>query len=136
KPELFFNMDADSELGERALERMALRLVSPSALTGKPGSIVTSHVAVPSEFYWRGYRRLSSVRGMLALLVAREYLVSIGLGRYNLRLIPRTGVSGALYCTWFEVMRVAPYYARFLRELRPKEWLAWWAGARPPSFSA
>lgn len=134
-PVLFFNMDADSRLGARALERLAHALMRPSRITGNPGLIATSHVVIEPSFAWQGWRRFFTMAGWLSLSVAREYIVSIGVGRHNRGLLPRIGVSGALYCTWFEVLRVAPRYARFITTLRLADWLRWWIGAPPPSFS-
>ncbi|MGF1464835.1 MAG: hypothetical protein ACFCGT_01765 [Sandaracinaceae bacterium] len=135
-PELFFNVDADSEVEPGSLEIMAATLLRRAVLTGERARIVTSHVAVPPGTYWRGWRSLASVAGVLRLQVAREYMVSLGLGRVNQRLQPQTGASGALYCTWFAVVDAAPRYARFLQGLGLRAWVAWWLGVPPPSFSA
>ncbi|HJL14741.1 MAG TPA: hypothetical protein RMH99_03740 [Sandaracinaceae bacterium LLY-WYZ-13_1] len=136
RPRLFFNMDADCELGPRALERLAHRLTRLCPWTREPARIVTSHVAVRPEVYWRGWRHFFSMAGQLELSVAREYLVSIGLGRHNSRLLPHTGASGALYVTWFDVLDAAPRYATYLRTLTPLHWLRWLIGHAPPSFEA
>jgi cellulose synthase/poly-beta-1,6-N-acetylglucosamine synthase-like glycosyltransferase len=138
QPVLFFNMDADSRLGPQALERLARAVLRKSVLTGEPGRIATSHVVVEPSCAWQGWRRFFTVEGWLALSVAREYLVAIGVGRHNVgffTLLPRIGASGALYCTWYEVLRVAPRYARFITTLRLRDWLRWWLGAPPPSFA-
>lgn len=135
-PVVFFNVDADSELSAGALELMVWNLVRPSRLTGAPAMIVTSHVAVPEKHYWKGWRHLFSTPGIIALSVAREYIVSLGLGRNNSRVLPHTGASGALYCTWYEVAHAAPTYARFLLTLTMKDWIRWWLGEAPPSFAA
>jgi cellulose synthase/poly-beta-1,6-N-acetylglucosamine synthase-like glycosyltransferase len=134
-PELFFNMDADSTLGEGALERMAYRLTRRRLLRGTPYHIVTSNVVVPLEQCYRGWRSLLRSRHWLALLVAREYLSSITIGKYNWKIFPRSEVSGALYCTWSEAHLAAPYYARFMQTLTFKDWLKWWMGYPPPRFS-
>ncbi|MCB9594468.1 MAG: hypothetical protein H6719_17175 [Sandaracinaceae bacterium] len=135
-PVVFFNVDADSELSPGAIELMVHTLLRPSRLTGAPAMVVTSHVAVPKKHYWKGWRHLFSTPGIIALSVAREYAVSLGLGRNNSRLLPHCGASGALYCTWFEVAEAAPKYARFMMKLTVKDWLRWWIGEAPPSFEA
>ena len=62
-PELFFNMDADSELAPRALERMVYRLTRRRRLTGRPFHIVTSNVIVPFDQCWQGARTLLTLKG-------------------------------------------------------------------------
>jgi len=42
-PPVFFNMDADTVLGERALERMVAKLVTPGRLTKQRPTIVASN---------------------------------------------------------------------------------------------
>lgn len=134
-PEIFFNMDADSILGERALERMAYRLTRRRWILRAPYHIVTSNVVVPLEQCYRGPASLLRRDRWIALLVAREYLSSITLGKLNWKILPRSEVSGALYCTWSAVHLAAPRYARFMQSLTVKEWLKWWLGWPPPSFS-
>ncbi len=135
KPAIYFNMDADCELGPHALDRMVRALERRSRLTGAPGTIVTSHVSIRESEYFRGLGSLLTVRGQLAVTVAREYLVAIGLGRHNaFRLLPQNGASGALYCTWMEIAEAAPRWARFLGGLRGSDWARWWLGAEPPRF--
>lgn len=134
-PAIYFNMDADCELGPHALDRMVRALMRPSRLTGKPAMIVTSHVAIREEEYFKGWRQLLTPKGLIAVTVAREYLVAIGLGRTNaMRVLPQNGASGALYCTWMEIVQSAPSWGRFLNDLRLRDWLLWWLGAPPPSF--
>ena len=134
-PPVFFNMDADSELADGALWRMAACLSRPGRLSGRRPMIVASNVCVRPSHYWQGWRAFFTLRGQLALQVAREYMNSISLARVNTRLIPVTSVSGALYCTWSDLAQQAPRYAGFLRTLRPGDLARWWFGARPPSFS-
>lgn len=135
KPRVYFNMDADCELSPYALERMVRALYEPSRINGQPGMVVTSHVAIREQEYWKGWRHFFTWRGQIAVNVAREYMVAIGVGRHNvLRILPQNGASGALYCTWFEVLEAAPHWARFLRDLRLVDWLRWWTGAPPPRF--
>jgi hypothetical protein len=134
-PELFFNMDADSVLGERALERMVFRLTRRRRLCGQPYHIVTSNVIVPFEQCWDGVRSLFSLRRWFALSVAREYLGSISAGKINYKLSPTMEVSGALYCTWSSIYLAGPHYAAFMQTLRLRDWLKWWLGLAPPRFS-
>ncbi|HVY41223.1 MAG TPA: hypothetical protein VHM31_24970 [Polyangia bacterium] len=135
-PEVFFNMDADSELAPRALERMVYRLTRRRLLTGRPFHIVTSNVIVPFDQCWQGVRTLLSLKGWIALSVAREYVGSISAGKVNWKLSPTMEVSGALYCTWSEIYLQAPRYAAFIQGLRLRDWLKWWLGCAPPRFGA
>ncbi len=48
--------------------------------------------------------------------------------------MPVTSVSGALYCTWSQLMLQAPYFARYMDQLRWRDWLLWWLGREPPRF--
>jgi hypothetical protein len=134
-PPLFFNMDADSSLGENALERMAFKLTRKRWLTRTPHLIVTSNVLVSPDQAVGGLSSLFSAAHWLATLVGREYLTSISLGRSNTAIVPVTEVSGALYCTWSQVYLPSPRYARFLQSLRWTDWLKWWVGFAPPRFS-
>jgi len=135
-PEVFFNMDADSELGERALERMVHRLTRRRWLTRQPYHIVTSNVIVPFEQCWQGPGSLLRLRTWIALSVAREYVSSISAGKVNCKLSPTIEVSGALFCMWSEIYLAAPRYAAFMQQLRWRDWLKWWFGCAPPRFSA
>ncbi|MDD9943022.1 MAG: hypothetical protein OXU20_18420 [Myxococcales bacterium] len=134
-PELFFNMDADSVLGPRALERMAYRLTRKRPFRNTPYMIVTSNVVVPAEQFRQGWKSLLRPRCWIALHVAREYLSSITYGKFNWKVFPVMDVSGALYCTWTGVHLVAPYYARFMQNLRYSDVARWWMGFGPPRFS-
>ena len=97
--------------------------------------IVTSNVCIARGVYWRGVREYLTVRGQIAMLVAREYLTSISLGKFNSRIIPVQEASGALYCTWFELHEQAPRWAAFMQTLTLGAWVRWWFGAAPPSFA-
>jgi hypothetical protein len=133
-PEVFFNMDADSVLGEHALERMMYRLTRRRLLTRKPYHVVTSNVIVPFEQCWGGLRSLARVKTWIALSVAREYVGSISAGKVNYKLSPAMEVSGALYCTWSDIYLAAPRWAAFMQQLRFRDWLKWWLGFAPPRF--
>ncbi|HEY1812092.1 MAG TPA: glycosyltransferase family 2 protein [Kofleriaceae bacterium] len=130
-PPIFFNMDADSELGPRTLERMVAKLVRPK----RRPMIVASNVLVRREHYWQGVRHFFTMRGQLALQVAREYMTSISIARPNFGILPVTGVSGALYATWTELHQLQPRHASFMLALRRRDVVAWWLGRRPPSFA-
>ena len=134
-PDIFFNMDADSALGERALERMVFRLTRRRRLSRRPYHIVTSNVIVPLEQCYEGLRSLLSPKHWIALSVAREYVGSISAGKVNFKLAPTMEVSGALYCTWSEIYLAAPYYAAFIQRLRFRDWCKWLCGWAPPRFS-
>jgi hypothetical protein len=133
-PLVFFNMDGDSELGPDALERMVARLMHRSSWSGARPMIVTSNVCIAPDVAWRGWRAFFSVKGQIALGVAREYLTSIAIGKFNSKLIPVQEASGALYCTWSELHELAPRWAAFMQTLRLRDWLMWWLGAAPPCF--
>jgi hypothetical protein len=135
-PIVFFNMDGDGVLGPRALERMVAKLVRPGWLFRQRPMIVASNVLVRREHYWSGWRALFTIKGQLALQVAREYMTSISLGRNNLSIQPVTGVSGALYATWTYLHEAQPKHAAFVKSLRRRDVLRWWLGAQPPSFAA
>jgi hypothetical protein len=134
-PPVFFNLDADSELGPRALELMVRRLYRPN-LIGRLPMAVASNVGVRRSHYYRGFRHMFSVGGQLSLQVAREYTQSIGVGKSNTRLVPVTGLSGALYCTWSFFHLEGPRYSAYLRSLTLGDWLRWWLGVAPPSYAA
>ncbi len=134
-PTVFFNMDGDGVLGPRALERMVAKLVRPGWLFRQRPMIVASNVLVRREHYWSGWRGLFTVKGQLALLVAREYMTSISLARTNRGVLPVTGVSGALYATWSYLHEAQPKHAAFVKSLRRRDVIRWWLGARPPSFA-
>ena len=131
---LFFNLDADSSLGPGALEAMARRLVRPRWPFGDRPVMVTSNVRVRKSHFWRGWRTFFSVEGQLALQVAREYACYIGIGRHNYRLLPVTGVSGALYCTWTQLHLEGPRFARYIKGLGWSDLGGWWLGNGPPPY--
>jgi hypothetical protein len=134
-PPVFFNMDADSVLGPQALERMVATLIRPGRWTGQRPMIVASNVLVRREHYWAGWRGFFTMRYQLALQVAREYMTSISIARNNRGLLPVTGVSGALYCTWTELHEHQARHAAFMRSLRAGDVVRWWLGRRPPRFA-
>lgn len=135
-PPVFLNMDADGVLAPQALERMVAKLIRPGLLTGQRPMIVASNVMVRKAHYWTGWRGFFTLRQQLALQVAREYMTSISVTRNNRGLLPVTGVSGALYCTWTELHERQASYAAFLQSLRRRDVVRWWLGAPPPSFAA
>lgn len=135
-PPIMFNMDADSELAPHALTRLADALLRRPRWTDQRRGIVTANVCIAKDVYWKGWRGYFTMRGQLALHVAAEYLVSISMGRFNCKLAPVSGVSGALYCTWSELHVHAPRWAAFMQTITIRDWLAWWIGAAPPSYAA
>ena len=135
-PELFFNMDADSALGERALERMVYRLTRKRRLTGRPYHIVTSNVIVPFEqCLGRAGARSSASRAGSRCWWRGSTSGRSRPGKVNYKLSPTMEVSGALYCTWSDIYLAAPRYAAFMQQLRLRDWLKWWIGCPPPRFS-
>ncbi len=135
-PPVFFNMDADSVLGPQGLERMVAKLVTPGWFTKQKPMIVASNVLVRREHYWAGWSKFFTVRYQLALQVAREYLTSISISRNNRGLLPVTGVSGALYCTWTEIHHQQARHAAYMSSLRRRDLGAWWLGRALPRFDA
>jgi hypothetical protein len=134
-PEIYFSVDGDGTLGTRALERLAHQLARRNPLTGNVRRIVSGKICVRRDLFWRGWRGLFSVSGLLPLLAAREFLVS-NVSRFNWKWTPRIGVPGALYCTWSELLLQAPYFMSFMKTIRARDWLRWWLGFAPPRFSA
>lgn len=133
-PPLFFNMDADSALGEHALVRLVDRLLKKHPFSDQYPSIVTSNVSIARSEYWRGWRNFFTVRGQLSIGVAAEFIVSM-LGKHNMKLHLVPGASGALYCTWSKLHLMAPKWAAFMQTLRLRDAAKWWLGAEPPSFT-
>jgi cellulose synthase/poly-beta-1,6-N-acetylglucosamine synthase-like glycosyltransferase len=133
-PEVYFSVDGDGTLGARALERLAHQLSRRNPLTGNPRRIVSGKICVRPDVFWQGWRQLFSASGLLPLLAAREFLVS-NVSRFNWKWTPRIGVPGALYCTWSELLREAPYFMSFMKSIRARDWLRWWLGRPPPRFS-
>jgi hypothetical protein len=135
-PPVFFNMDADGVLGPRAIERMVAKLVRPGAITRRRPMIVASNVMVRRAHYWNGVRGFFTLRYQLALQVAREYMTSISISRNNRGILPVTGVSGALYCTWTELHEIQPRFAAYLQTLSARDVGAWWLGRAMPRFAS
>lgn len=133
-PPVFFNMDADSVLGPRTLERMVAKLVTPGNVTRRRPVVVASNVLVRHEHYWAGWRGFFTVRYQLALQVAREYLTSISISRNNRGLLPVTGVSGALYATWTSLHREQARHAAYMQSLTWRDYAKWWLGRPLPRF--
>jgi cellulose synthase/poly-beta-1,6-N-acetylglucosamine synthase-like glycosyltransferase len=133
-PEIYFSVDGDGMLGPRALERLAHQLARRNPLTGRARRIVSGKICIRRDVFWRGWRGLFTVSGLLPLLAAREFLVS-NVSRFNWKWTPRIGVPGALYCTWSELLLQAPYFMSFMKTLRARDWLRWWLGFPPPRFS-
>jgi cellulose synthase/poly-beta-1,6-N-acetylglucosamine synthase-like glycosyltransferase len=133
-PKVYFSVDGDGTLGKRALERLAHQLARRSPVTGNPRRIVSGKICVRPDLFWRGWRRFFSVSGQLYLLAGREFLVS-NVSRFNWKWTPRIGVPGALYCTWSELLLQAPYFMSFMKTIRARDWLRWWLGHAPPTFS-
>lgn len=134
-PKIYFSVDGDGTLGDRALERLAHQLGRRNWITGNPRRIVSGKICVRPDLFWRGWRALFSVSGALHLLAAREFLVS-NVSRFNWKWTPRIGVPGALYCTWSDLLLQAPHFMSFMKTIRARAWLFWWLGHPPPTFSA
>ena len=134
-PAIYFSIDGDGTLGERALERLAHELDKRNPITGNPRRIVSGKICVRPDLFWRGWRAAFTVEGLLYLLVAREFLVS-NVSRFNWKWTPRIGVPGALYCTWSSLLLQAPHYMAYAKTIRLRGWLRWWTGAAPARFRA
>ena len=137
-PDVYFSIDGDGTLGPDALERLAVRLTTRHPLTGRLRRVVSGKICIRPDLFWRGWRdlivRFFTVEGQIYMQVAREFLMS-NVARYNWKPMPQIGLPGALYCTWSEVIREAPRFMGFMTTLRVRDWLAWWVGCAPPSFS-
>lgn len=133
-PDIYFSIDGDGTLGDRAIERLAHRLTTRSAFTGKYRRVVSGKICIRPDLVWRGWGKLFTVEGFIYMNVAREFIVS-NVSRFNWKLTPRIGIPGALYCTWSKILLEAPRYMGFMQKLRFSDWLAWWAGKGPPKFS-
>jgi cellulose synthase/poly-beta-1,6-N-acetylglucosamine synthase-like glycosyltransferase len=133
-PTVYISTDADADLGPRALERLVARLLRRHPITGWPARAVAGNLYIRGDDYWRGWRRFFTVEGQLTLQVAREYMVT-NVARHNLRWMPLSGVPGVLYCTWTEIFLQAPRFMGYMRTLRKRDWLRWWLGFAPPSFT-
>ena len=134
-PTLVMSMDADSVLGEAAIERLVQRITHRGSVLRQRPMIAAANVCVAKDHYWKGWRGFFSIRGQLALQVSREYMTSISLARNNWRMIPVTSVAGALYCTWSDLFLQGPHYAGFMTKLRFRDWLRWWFGCGAPSLA-
>lgn len=133
-PAIYFSVDGDGTLGERALELLAARLTTPHPITGNLRRIVSGKICIRPDLFWKGWRALFTVEGHIYIQVAREFLVS-NVARHNWKLTPKIGVPGALYCTWGELLVAAPHYMGFMQTLRFSDGLKWWLGVAPPAFS-
>lgn len=133
-PPVLIGTDADADLGPRSLEALVYRLQRRNWFTGAPARAVAGALHVRDNARSRGWRTFFSVSGQLNLQVARDYYVS-NVTRYNIRLLPVTGIPGALYCTWSEIFLAIPSLFGYARTLRRRHWLRWWLGIQPPKFS-
>jgi len=133
-PEVYVSTDADADLGPHSLERIVARLQRKNPITGAPARAVAGGLYVRGDDFWRGWGHYFSIAGQLNLQVARDYYVS-NVGRYNIRLMPVTGVPGAFYCTWTAIFLEIPRFMGYLRTLRRSDWWRWWTGVAAPKFS-
>ena len=138
-PPLYFSIDGDGTLSPNALELAARRLLTPHRIGGNPRRVVSGKVCIRPDLFWKGWtleslRRFFTVEGQIYWQVAREFVFS-NVSRFNLKLKPQIGIPGALYCTWSQILLEAPRFMGFMKTIRPGQWLRWWLGAPPPSFS-
>ena len=133
-PKIYFSTDADADLGPNALEHLARRLCKKGFFSGNPGRAVAGNLHVRDEQYWRGWKHFFSLEGQLTLQVARDYMTS-NMMRFNVRPMPISGVPGALYCTWTDILLAGPKYMGFMRSLTLLDCVKWWLGKAPPKFS-
>lgn len=139
-PELYFSIDGDGTLGEKALQRLAERIQTPHRFTGNRRRVVSGKVCIRPDLFWSGWNPKSlkaffTVPGQIFFQVAREFVFS-NVSRFNLKLMPAIGIPGALYCTHSEVLLQAPRFMGYMRSIRLRDWLGWWLGFGAPSFSA
>jgi cellulose synthase/poly-beta-1,6-N-acetylglucosamine synthase-like glycosyltransferase len=133
-PEVYFSIDGDGTLGDDALERLAHRLTTPHVITGNMRRVVSGKICIRPDLFWRGWRALFTVEGQIYMQVAREFMVS-NVSRFNWKPTPMIGIPGALYCTWGELIEMAPRYMGFMQGLTFKDCVDWWMGRGAPKFS-
>lgn len=138
-PAIYFSVDGDGTLGARALELIARRLVLPHRFSKNPRRLVSGKIYIRPDLFWRGstldsLRSLFTIQGQIYLQVAREFLFA-NVSRFNLKLMPKVGVGGALYGCWSEILLNGPAFMGHMRSLRPRDWARWWLGLGPPAFS-
>ncbi len=138
-PTIYFSIDGDGTLGPLALERLADRLTTPHPVTKNLRRVVSGKVCIRPDLFWQGWTRESlrsyfTVKGQIYRQVAREFMLS-NVARFNWKLTPKIGIPGGLYCTWCQLLLLAPHYMGFMKSLRFRDWFAWWLGAPPPKFS-
>ncbi len=133
-PTVYFSIDGDGTLSEHALERLAAKLTTPHPLTGNMRRVVSGKICIRPDLFWRGWRALFTVEGLIYMNVAREFLVS-NVSRYNWKILPQIGIPGALYCTWGDLIQKAPFYMGFMKTIQFKDLLKWFLGGGPPKFS-
>jgi hypothetical protein len=133
-PDLYFSVDADSIMGEHALEKVVVKLLTPHYLTGNPMRVVAGFMAISPKWFWQGWRQYFTTSGQNYLNVAREFLV-YGFHRLNRNLTLSIGLPGPLYVVWSDVLIQAPKYMAFVRTITWKDWIKWWFGYAPPKFS-
>jgi hypothetical protein len=139
-PKVYFSIDGDGTLCANALERLCDRLTAPHPITGNPRRVVAGKVCIRPDLFWQGWtwkslRNYFTIKGQIYRQVAREFFLS-NVSRYNWRLQPHVTIPGALYCTWTELLLMAPHYMRFMQGIRVRQMVRWWLGGGPPRFSA
>jgi hypothetical protein len=134
-PKVYFSADGDGILSTYALERLAIKLLSPHPLTGNPRRIVSGKICIRPDIFWQGWKTFFTIRGQMYIQVAREFVVS-NVRRYNWSfIVPQMSMPGALYCTYSELLIKAPKYMGFLQTIKYIDWIKWWFGVCPPKFT-
>jgi cellulose synthase/poly-beta-1,6-N-acetylglucosamine synthase-like glycosyltransferase len=133
-PEIYFSIDADTTLGDHALEHLVAKLLKRHPITGDYRKGVSGKPCTHPSEIWQGWRKFFTMSGQIYINVARQYLTA-NLGRYNWEAVARVNLPGALYCTWSDVILQAPRYMGYLESLRFLDWIKWWFGFPPIKFS-
>jgi hypothetical protein len=138
-PEIYFSIDGDGTLGPNALERLADRLTTPHPITKQLRRVVAGKVCIRPDLFWQGWtmeslRSFFTVKGQIYRQVAREFVLS-NIARFNWKVTPKIGIPGGLYCTWTQLLLLAPGYMGFMKTITFRQVARWWIGLGPPKFS-
>ena len=66
-PKLYFSIDGDGTLGEKALQRLAERIMTPHRTTGNLRRVVSGKVCIRPDVFWKGFPDKSSSRSLGSL---------------------------------------------------------------------
>jgi cellulose synthase/poly-beta-1,6-N-acetylglucosamine synthase-like glycosyltransferase len=133
-PDIYFSVDADTTLGEHALEHLVAKLLTRHPLTRNYRKVVAGKPCTHPHEMWQKWRKFFTVNGQIYINVARQFLM-YNIRRYNWDIVPLVALPGALYVTWTHVLFQAPRYMGYLQTITLLDWIKWWFGIAPPKFS-